>query len=292
MDYDIEFGNDGVSQGGCNRVNDADCVELRRFDASALDSILSDPDNCSSPEQVQEGARTVWFLCEGRDAGGWEMAWQEQGRTYVAWEWTADQDTALTTLGAFVQSLQPLTPSPAPTGGGTTVSQPRCSPGANMHALHIFKVTMTCLLSGQVFFDPDLRARSRCLVKLGVDALTTLIPAGKLAVIGKYADRFGAPAKALAAGLRKLGPKGIDAKFIDALDHAGAILHSLSGTRAAAEEFFAFVFTSHKALGKVGQLLAHSKLSGKIRAAQDGLDGFLKGVTGISDVQGCIAAFG
>jgi hypothetical protein len=107
VDFDIEFGKPA---NGCQRVNATDlCMELRRADAATLTSMLHDPDNCSVPRQVQVGARRVWFLCEGRDAGGWVLAWHEQGRTYWAWEWTADSTTALPTLSALVQSLQGVT---------------------------------------------------------------------------------------------------------------------------------------------------------------------------------------
>jgi hypothetical protein len=44
------------------------------------------------------------------------MAWHEQGRTYIAWDWTANRHAALATLSPFVQSLKALNPPvPPPT---------------------------------------------------------------------------------------------------------------------------------------------------------------------------------
>ncbi|MGZ6669675.1 MAG: hypothetical protein ACXVH3_33920 [Solirubrobacteraceae bacterium] len=112
MDYDLEFGK---PDNGCQRVDSTDvCVSLRRADAATLDQILQDPQNQSAPQEMQVGSRTVWFVEEGRDAGGWEMAWHEQGKTYIAWEWTSDASTALATLSPLVESLQPVSPPACP----------------------------------------------------------------------------------------------------------------------------------------------------------------------------------
>jgi len=106
IDYSLEL---AVPSNGCQRVVESDvCVELRRSSASALAEIMSDPDNESSPQQLRVGGRTVWFLEEGRDAGGWEMAWQQDGHTYWAWEWTDNKRTARQTLTPLIESLRAL----------------------------------------------------------------------------------------------------------------------------------------------------------------------------------------
>ena len=84
------------------------CVELRRTDASALGQMLHDPIDFPHPRHLRVGSRSVWFVQAENNAGGWWMAWHEQGRTYLAWAWT-DERTALRWLTPVVESLRPLT---------------------------------------------------------------------------------------------------------------------------------------------------------------------------------------
>jgi hypothetical protein len=106
VDFDIEFAK---PDGGCRRVDASDrCLELRRASAAALTAILRNPESRSIPHSMRIGRRRAWFVNEGGNAGGWELAWHEQGRTYIAWEWTPDARTARRTLIPLVASLRPL----------------------------------------------------------------------------------------------------------------------------------------------------------------------------------------
>jgi hypothetical protein len=82
------------------------CVQLRRLAGASLEAWLHDP-AIYSVRRMRIGNRSVWFFGDGGNAGGWWMAWEEQGRTYGAWAWT-DERTALRRLTPFVESLRPL----------------------------------------------------------------------------------------------------------------------------------------------------------------------------------------
>jgi hypothetical protein len=59
--------------------------------------------------RIRVGNRTVWFFRSETDAGGWWMAWDQDGRTYGAWAWINARRRALRRLKPFVESLHVLT---------------------------------------------------------------------------------------------------------------------------------------------------------------------------------------
>jgi len=107
VDFDVEFGKPA---NGCQRVHATDlCLELRRADSSTLGTILHDPDSFTAPRRVRLRGRNAWFVGEGRDAGGWVLAWHEQGLTYWVWQWDdVSARTAFWTLTGLARSLRQL----------------------------------------------------------------------------------------------------------------------------------------------------------------------------------------
>jgi hypothetical protein len=105
VDFDVEFGKPA---NGCQRINDADmCIGLRRAGASALNAIIRNPMSYGV-RRLRVRRRSAWLVGEAGNAGGWDLVWHEQGRTYIAWDWATSARTALRTLSPFVEGLRPL----------------------------------------------------------------------------------------------------------------------------------------------------------------------------------------
>ena len=106
VEYVIDFG--APDNADCHTLPNPNgwCVQLRRLAGTSLGAWLHDP-AIYGARRMRVGNRNVWFFGDGGNAGGWWMAWLEQGRTYGAWAWT-DEPTALRRLTPFVESLRPL----------------------------------------------------------------------------------------------------------------------------------------------------------------------------------------
>jgi hypothetical protein len=77
----------------------------------------------------------------------------------------------------------------------------------------MFKVTLTCLFSGEAFRDPDPKLKGSCIVSVSFDALTNLIPAAKIKLLDKASKPIGRSAKTLTGDLAKT--RRLDGKLIE-----------------------------------------------------------------------------
>ncbi len=148
VQYVIDFG--APDNADCHTVPNPNawCVQIRRLvGVSWLDSWLHGPD-IYSLRSMRIGKRNVWFFGDAGNAGGWWMAWQEQGDTYGAWAWT-DERTALQRLAPFVKSLQPLSIQAATSpnwSGYVSLKPPSKAPVSARVALP----AVACTTSGRV----------------------------------------------------------------------------------------------------------------------------------------------
>jgi hypothetical protein len=112
IDYGADFGS--PDDRDCHTIDPSNwCVGLRRAGADALAQMLNDPVDFPHPQRLRVRRRNVYFAFEENNAGGWWMAWSEDGHTYLAWDWRDQRAAAKRTLTAFVQSLRRLSGSEA-----------------------------------------------------------------------------------------------------------------------------------------------------------------------------------
>lgn len=106
MDYSIDFG--AADNRDCHTVPipSAWCVNLRRWRGPVFQGHLRT--EALGVRRLWVGHRHVWFFEDSGGAGGWYMAWRQQGRTYAAWAWMARPRPALRRLVPFVQTLRLL----------------------------------------------------------------------------------------------------------------------------------------------------------------------------------------
>src|SRR5262249_34830982 len=73
-----------------------------------------------------------------------------------------------------------------------------CDPGADSRFWNVFKVTVSCIASGQVFRDPQLAPGARCIVKTGIEYL----PLTRIGTAEKAVGSYRTAAKALRKELK------------------------------------------------------------------------------------------
>ncbi len=186
-----------------------------------------------------------------------------------------------------------INPGPGRTGvtdPGGPVPYGACQPGSNTGVLHNVRVTFTCLFTGGAFYDPTLKLKNRCIASAGFDILTTLIPVGKAKILVKEAIPLGKSAKLLSAEIKNYK---LDKALIKALDDFGSAVTVLASKRKGLEivKYFA---TSGKTLELLAKVLSQKKAVKALkdlRILQKSLDDAFKAITGVDDVQKCVAAF-
>jgi hypothetical protein len=194
---------------------------------------------------------------------------------------------------ALGDSMKYVPDGPPPADNPPTASKPgsngrpeACAPGANTGVLHLFAVTIRCLASGQAFSDPTLKAKNWCIVDLGTD----IIPVGKLKILKKGADDFGRAAKALRIDISALKLRSVDKSVLGALDGAGQALQIVRDPRQA----IVAIANSKRALEKLATEIgkSHPATLAQVATAQHVLTQLFTSLTGIADVESCVAAFG
>ena len=162
-----------------------------------------------------------------------------------------------------------------------------CNPGSNTSALHIFAVTLRCIFSGEVFDDPGLKLKSRCIASVGFDALTGLIPAGKVKLLRDAAGPIGRSGKTLASDLAKT--ELFDKRLIDGLDNLGQAATLVTHDPKSVVELF---LTSDRGLKAIGARLGtrHPAAIEHLHQLQGLLKNLFLALTGIGDVEKCRAA--
>ena len=100
LDYDIEWSRNA------RNVN-VFTVALKRGPAALLQEVLNDPEK-TSERQITIGTRHVYSLETGHAGAPFELAWQEDGRTYLVQEKYVDRKHGMPTLGPLVRALRPL----------------------------------------------------------------------------------------------------------------------------------------------------------------------------------------
>lgn len=174
------------------------------------------------------------------------------------------------------------TPSVASSDAGESL----CGPGANTNPLHIFKVTITCLVSLQAFKDPDLKVKDSCIVKVGFDTVTDLIPAAKVKLLERDAPLIARSATDVSGYLKQLN---IEKSLISGLDKLGNAVVLVKGSPLQTVELFitsdeALASLSEKLQGHLGVLKALTHLQGLMK-------NLFLGLTGIGDAKQCLGAF-
>lgn len=147
---------------------------------------------------------------------------------------------------------------------------------------------MTCIFSGKVFHDPTLSPKSRCIVGVGWDVLTDLIPAGKVKLLKEASGPIGRSAKALGGGLAKT--RKFDKKLIDSLENLGDALKLVTHRPKDLVELF---LTSDRSLSAIAKLVrkGHPKLVKEAVGLQGRLKKLFVALTGIDDYSKCKQAF-
>ena len=100
LDYDIEWSRNA------RNVN-VFTVALKRGPATLLQEVLNDPEK-TSERQITIGTRHVYSLETGHAGAPFELAWQEDGSTYLVQEKYVDRKQGMPTLGPLVRALRPL----------------------------------------------------------------------------------------------------------------------------------------------------------------------------------------
>lgn len=162
-----------------------------------------------------------------------------------------------------------------------------CDPGANTGALHVFTVTLKCIVSLRVFYDPTLKAKSRCILSMGGDVLTTLMPAGKVSLIKHAARPIGRSAELVAGELERL--HRFDGALIDGFDRLGKAMTLVSHNPKDVVELF---LTSDRAMTALAKKLSgHPVLLKHLAELQTQLKSLFTTLTGIDDYRKCREAF-
>ena len=100
LDYDIAWSRDA-------RNINVFAVALKRGPATLLQEVLNDPEK-TSERQITIGTRHVYSLETGHAGAPFELAWQEDGSTYLVQEKYVDRRHGMPTLGPLVRALRPL----------------------------------------------------------------------------------------------------------------------------------------------------------------------------------------
>jgi hypothetical protein len=100
LDYDIEWSRNA------RNVN-VFTVALKRGPAALLQEVLNDPEK-TSERQITIGTRHVYSLETGHAGAPFELAWHEDGSSYLVQEKYVDRKHGMPTLGPFVRALRPL----------------------------------------------------------------------------------------------------------------------------------------------------------------------------------------
>jgi hypothetical protein len=196
---------------------------------------------------------------------------------------------------------QPLSVTVANGGGGGVAGAPDpsslehglCDPGANTNWLNIAGTTFTCIVSSQVWDDPNLiSAKKKCVINLGIDFLP-FVKALKLPKYVKEAEAVKLSLKTLAQRLASTsypGKLSRDAKAVDDLRTGldlittpdQAILTAVSSRRVLDG-----LITK---LGKGGPQ-AVLKLAQGVAVVKAAVINLIKIVSGIQDLRDCETAF-
>ena len=100
LDYDIAWSRNA-------RNINVFTVALKRGPATLLQEVLNDPEK-TSERQITIGTRHVYSLETGHAGAPFELAWQEDGSTYLVQEKYVDRKQGMPTLGPLVRALRPL----------------------------------------------------------------------------------------------------------------------------------------------------------------------------------------
>ena len=100
LDYDIAWSRNA-------RNINVFTVALKRGPATLLQEVLNDPEK-TSERQITIGPRHVYALETGHAGAPFELAWQEDGSTYLVQEKYVDRKHGMPTLGPLVRALRPL----------------------------------------------------------------------------------------------------------------------------------------------------------------------------------------
>jgi hypothetical protein len=100
LDYDIAWSRNA-------RNINVFTVALKRGPATLLQEVLNDPEK-TSERQITIGTRHVYSLETGHAGAPFELAWQEDGSTYLVQEKYVDRKHGMATLGPLVRALRPL----------------------------------------------------------------------------------------------------------------------------------------------------------------------------------------
>jgi hypothetical protein len=176
---------------------------------------------------------------------------------------------------------------PVPSGTSPPSSQRHCDPGANTGLVHVFKVTIACLFSGEAFYDPALKLKERCIASVGFDALTDLIPGAKIKLLKTASKPIGRDAKALGSALTQSGR--FDQSLLNSLDDLG---QAITLVTHHPKDVVGLFVTSDRVLRTVATKLGtHSTALADLTKLQHALKGLFLSLTGYGDVEKCVAAF-
>lgn len=170
-----------------------------------------------------------------------------------------------------------------------------CDPGSNTSPWHAAGVTVTCLLSGAAFNDPTLGPKNRCIVHVGADILTWLVPVAKARLITDL-GKLKTPLTSLAAGLKVEGHASDASKVLDASKLLASISSDVAhGDGVSAVREAVSALAGSETLLKVVKSGLHVKSGdvayGRLVVAQNAFKQIGEDLTGISDVKSCIEAF-
>jgi hypothetical protein len=179
-------------------------------------------------------------------------------------------------------------PDPGSAGGGGS-----CDPGADTNWLHIAGVTFTCIVSGDVWNEPDLiSAKNRCIIKLGIDFL----PFTKALKLPKYvaeADEVKASIRLLAKSTASAAYPGKTASDAKAL---GDLETALEGIKNPKEALLTVISSDRVLDGLIAKLgkggSAAAQLARKLAVLKTAISTLVETVTGIQDIKDCMTAAG
>ena len=100
LDYDIAWSRNA-------RNINVFTVALKRGPTTLQQEVLNDPEK-TSERQITIGTRHVYSLETGHAGAPFELAWQEDGSTYLVQEKYVDRKHGMRTLGPLVRALRPL----------------------------------------------------------------------------------------------------------------------------------------------------------------------------------------
>lgn len=194
-----------------------------------------------------------------------------------------------------------LTVTVAPYAGGGFAGNPdptsfysngNCDPGADSSWLNIAGTTLTCIGSGEVWDDPAiLSAKKKCVINLTTDFLPFL-KAFKLPKYFKKAQEVKLSIGVLATRLKATTyPKKLsgDAKAVENLKTVLDLVKSPDEAILTAISSRRVLDGLITKLGKGGP--AALKLAKDVAVVRAAIEDLIKTVTGINDIEECVAAF-